>query len=431
MLYGRSRVMILVVILLALILLIGCGSPNLGGGLNPPQMSVLSSSVQRESSPAVGAAELAELVKGNNAFAFDLYRALREKEGNLFYSPYSLSVALSMTYAGARNATAQQMASTLYYTLPPSQLHPAFNALDLKLTPSDQSSFKLSVANALWGQSGFPFVKEFLDTLARNYGAGLRVLDFTAPARRESARQTINNWVSEQTAGKIKDLIGPDVLNEHTRLVLTNAIYFKGEWENPFNPAEDGEFHTLRGDRVSVPIMSRRAIFGYTAGTGYEAIELPYKGDRISMVIVLPNAGQFENVECALDAAQFQGVLSSLKEQDIKVYLPKFRYDSRFSLGSTLAAMGMGDAFDRGRADFTGMYDSSKVGERLFISEVVHDAFISVDERGTEAAGATGVIMEVTSLPKEVRVDRPFIFAIRDRQTGSILFVGRVLDPSH
>ena len=243
----------------------------------PPGQEVHSAR-PRELTPNASEADLATLAEGNRAFALDLYQAVREQEGNLFYSPYSISLALAMTYAGARGTTEAEMAQTLRFSLPPDRLHPAFNATDLALTSTGEGTedFRLSIANATWGQQGFEFETDYLDTLAVNYGAGLRLADFVDPAQREQTREEINTWVSDATAGKIEELIAEGVLNDLTRLVLANAIYFKADWETPFEAeaTRPAPFTLLDGSQVEAPTMARRAGTGYAAGEGYEAIEL-------------------------------------------------------------------------------------------------------------------------------------------------------------
>jgi serpin B len=376
---------------------------------------------------------MAELEAGNRAFSFDLYQTLRAEDGNLFFSPYSISAALAMTFAGARGNTEQQMAQALHYTLPQEQLHPAFNALDQSLvTQVDEAEgkFTLSIANSLWGQEGFAFKQEYVDTLAKNYDAGLRLVDYKDDANREEARRAINDWVSEETQSKIEELIAEGVLDEMTRLVLANAIYFKGEWELPFlDGTRDAPFTLLDGSQVQVPTMSRRGQTSFAEGDGYQAVLLPYKGGRAAMLVLLPAEGQFASFEGSLDSQRMDGILAQMQAQDVMLFLPKFEFSSEYTLGDTLAAMGMPDAFDPGSADFSAMVDTSQVDENLFISQVVHKAFVAVDEIGTEAAAATGVVVGVTSMPREVRVERPFIFVIYDQETSTVLFVGRVLDP--
>jgi serpin B len=374
--------------------------------------------------------ETAELVAGNSAFAFDLYQALRGQEGNLFYSPYSISLALAMTYAGADNLTEEQMASTMHYTLPQSQLHPTFNALDTTLNSYDDGNeaFQLNIANAIWGQVDYQFLQSYLDLLAENYGAGLRTLDFANET--EEARVTINDWVSEQTEERIENLLAPGVLRSDTRLVLTNAIYFNGKWIFPFEEGatHDDAFNLLDGGAVTVPMMTQTETFRYTEGDEYQAVALPYQGPNLSMVLVLPDEGRFEAVEAAFSNDMVSEILDNLNHQSVALTVPKFTFESEFNLSDTLMALGMEDAFGEA-ADFSGM-----TGDReLFISDVVHKAFVAVDEAGTEAAAATAVVMaEMAAMmdePVEMRLDRPFLFMIRDDDTGAILFAGRVLNP--
>jgi serpin B len=399
---------------------------------------VLRSQETRISSPDVEPDELAELVAGNNAFALDLYRDLGDDadKDNLLYSPYSISQALAMTYAGARSTTAQQMSETLHFTLPQERLHPAFNALDQALTTRAQQQeedqegtrFQLNIANALWGQQGYSFLSEYLDILARHYGAGLQLMDFRAAP--EQARQDINAWVSEQTEEKIQDLLPPGAVDTLTRLVLTNAIYFNASWKYPFkeDATQDAPFFLLSGAEISVPTMRQVETLGYAAGENYEVIELPYAGDTMSMLILLPDAGTFAAFEAALDLSRLNTLVEAVASERIALTLPKFSFDARFQLSNTLAEMGMPAAFSPQEADFSGM-----AGNRdLYIQDILHKAFIAVDEAGTEAAAATGVVIGVTSAPadpREVTVDHPFIFIIRDNTSGALLFVGRVTNP--
>jgi serpin B len=324
------------------------------------------------------------------------------------------------------------MADTLSFTLPDDRLHPAFNSLDLALARRGEGpqgrgreSYRLNIANAIWGQEGYVFLPEFLDVLAENYGAGLRLLDFAGAP--EGSRLAINDWVSDQTEGKIRDLMPQDVINTQTRLVLTNAIYFKAGWSFPFKAqdTEEGPFHLTDGGEVTVPMMKQSLKFRYAEGDGYQALELPYGLGELSMVILLPQAGQFEAFEGSLDAGRVGAIVKNFEEWDVTLSIPRFEFESGFSLKETLAAMGMPDAF--GAADFSGMTGSPE----LLISAVEHKAFVSVDEEGTEAAAATGVAMEVSAPNRhaEFTVDRPFVFLIRDNETGAILFVGRVMNP--
>ncbi|MGB2827112.1 MAG: serpin family protein [Dehalococcoidales bacterium] len=401
----------------------------------PISVNILQSEKPRITSPEVNEYDLVTLANGNSEFAFDIYQTLKESDGNLFYSPYSISQALAMTYAGARSETEKQMSDTLHFALSQDSLHPAFNGLDIELSKrgegaqgKDEEGFRLNIVNAIWGQKDYKFLPEFLDVLAENYGAGLRVLDFVnAP---EESRITINDWVSEQTEGRIEDLIPEGSIDTITRLVLTNAIYFNAAWQFPFNEeaTADGPFFLLDGGEVIVPMMIQTESFGYAEGDSYQAVELPYDGRELSMVILLPGDGQFEAFESSMDYEMIEDIISDLSYQQVNVTMPKFEFESEFSLKEALTAMGMPVAFSAD-ADFSGM-----TGNRdLAIDDVLHKAFVSVDEAGTEAAAATAVMMTLTAVPAPpvvVTVDRPFIFLIRDIETGTILFVGRVVNPS-
>jgi serpin B len=408
----------------------------LGLAACPPAAAgeLIKSDKPRDTAPEASTSELATLVEGNSTFAFNLYQQLKEEEGNLFYSPHSISVALAMTYAGARSETEEQMAKALQFRLPQDQLHPAFNALALELDSrgegaqgKDGEGFRLNIINAIWGQRDYTFLDEFLDRLATNYSAGLRVLDFIGAP--EESRVTINDWVAEQTEDRIENLIPKGLINTMTRLVLTNAIYFNAAWAYPFEEdlTSDGVFHLLDGGEATVPMMHQTESFGYAEGDGYQTVELLYDGGELSMVILLPASGQFEAFEEALDVDQANAIINALGRKEVALTMPKFEFDSEFSLGETLAALGMPSAFS-GDANFSGM-----TGNRdLYIADVVHKAFVSVDEAGTEAAAATAVVMEMSAIPEtvEVTINRPFIFLIRDIETGAILFVGRILNPA-
>jgi len=406
--------------------LVACAQPVSG--------ELIKSDKERVSNPDVSQTNLTTLVAGNSEFAFNLYQAIRNADGNLFYSPHSISLALAMTYAGARGETAQQMADTLCFDLPDRQLHPAFNWLDIELTSrgegakgKDGEGFRLNIVNAIWGQKDYEFLSDFLDLLAENYGAGLRILDFASAP--EESRITINNWVSERTEGRIEDLIPKGLIDALTRLVLTNAIYFNAAWQYPFQAdmTEDGPFYLLNGVEVTVPMMRQTETFSYAEGDGYQAVELPYDGGELSMVILLPQAGHFEAFEGSLDAQQVDGIIARLEHRQVTLAMPRFEFESSFGLKRTLAAMGMPVAFS-GEADFSGMTGNSD----LFIADVIHKAFVSVDEAGTEAAAATAVVMPTAMPPEEpieVTVNRPFVFLIHDIETGTILFVGCVVNP--
>ena len=402
--------------------------------ITPVKFQVAKSDAPRVTSPNVTDTQLSTLVSGNNAFAISLYQQLKKSNmGNMFYSPYSISTALAMTYAGAAGDTEKQMSSTLHFTLPQAQLHPAFDELALQLASRGQGakgtngkSFTLNIANALWGQKDYNIQSAFLNVLAQNYGAGMNLLDFINSP--EPSRVTINDWVSQQTNNRINDLLPQGSIDSLTRFVLTNAIYFDAAWQDPFakESTHNQTFNLLDGSTVTVPMMSRDGGYSYIKGTGYQAIELPYDGNEVAMDIIMPDAGQFTAFESAMTADQINGIIGSLQNSFIALTMPKFSFDSSFSLKFALSALGMPIAFDPNQADFSGITGNTD----LHISDVVHKAFVAVDEEGTEAAAATGVIIGIAAAPQTtLTIDRPFVFLIRDIKTGTIIFVGRVLNP--
>jgi len=367
------------------------------------------------------------LVQGNTEFALDLYARLRTEEGNLFLSPYSISTALAMTYAGARGETAGQMADVLHFAPEQARLHPAFAALQSSVKAAGYGSgCRLHTANALWGQQGYGFLEEFLALERRHYGAGLRELDFAHAT--EQARQTINAWIADQTQQMIKELLEAKDLDPGVALVLTNAIYFKGLWASQFDPqsTREGPFRINEEEKVVVPMMQQLRRFPYAATEQVDLLELPYVGDRLSMVILLPKAADgLERLEESLNRENLDRWLGQLGQEALHVSLPRFKLDTRFDLAKTLSAMGMIDAFSSAKADFSGM-----TGRRdLFISLVIHQAQMEVNEEGTEAAAGTAVVMRKGPRPAVFAADHPFLLLIRDQQSGSILFIGRVVNP--
>jgi serpin B len=397
----------------------------------------LRSGLNRIASPDVDEESLSTLVNGNTRFVFDFFQAVRGNDGNIFFSPYSLSLALAMTYTGARGETENQMKETLHFDLPQAQLHTAFNSLDQTLVAQEdavdndnEAGFQLNIANSIWGQRSHPFKNDFLDILAENYGAGLRLTDFMGAP--EPARLVINDWVSNETEEKIQDLIPSGGITPDTRLVLANAIYFKARWLHPFQPdlTLDRPFTTLDGEQVMVPMMSHSQpiLVPYVIGASYQAVELPYQGNAFSMLIIVPDEGTFRSIESKLDSELLDEIIKQLTLKNVALTLPTFSFDSTYGLTNTFAGMGMPDAFTPQEADFSGMDGS----HNLFLSNIFHKAFVAVDEEGTEAAAATAVIVGVTSLPiidVTLTIDRPFIFLIRHIDTGSILFMGRVHHP--
>ncbi len=394
-------------------------------------------SIKRRSDITAPKDDLARLAADDNSFALDLYRALKRDTGNIFYSPHSVSSALAMTYAGARGATAQQMAQVMHFGLPGDRLHPAFNSLDLELARrgegakgKDGKGFRLHVVNAVWGQKGYQFTPSFLDVLAGNYGAGLRLLDFRSSP--EDARVTINGWVSDETEKRIKDLLAKGDVDPQTRLVLTNAIYFNAAWAEPYSEKQthDGPFTLVGGSKVTVPMMNQTSTLAYGQGEGYQAVELPYDKRELSMLILLPPAGKLGALENSLDAERLGAIVKGMNSKRVVLTIPKFKVEATLKLADVLRGMGMRDAFDPDTADFSGM-DRTR---DLYIGQVIHKAFVAVDEAGTEAAAATAVVMRLAAIMTEetvtVTIDRPFLFFIRDNATGANLFVGRVTNPS-
>jgi serpin B len=398
---------------------------------------VTKSSLKREKSPSVANEDLKTLVDGNNTFALDIYQSLHSENGNLILSPFSMSLALAMTYAGARGNTESQMADVLHFTQGQEKTHPAFNSLDLALEndpinlDKDQEPLKLNIANAVWAEQTFSFLPEFLDTIALNYGAGVQLADFVNNF--ENERVGINNWVSDKTEDRINDLLPDGSLNADTRMVLVNAIYFKADWSTQFdaNSTHDAAFHLLDGTEITTPTMNDvRFGIPYVQGDGYQAVELSYAGETAAMDIILPDEGNFEAFESSFNKDLYDEILQGMQPSNsITLSLPKFEFTKDFGLAAALSDLGMKDAFDRGAADFSGM-----TGKRdLFISDVIHKAFVAVDEEGTEAAAATAVIMEAAGamMPETSFIaDHPFLFIIRDTVNGQILFIGRVLNPS-
>jgi serpin B len=370
-----------------------------------------------------------KVVKGNVALALDLYSRLRGEQGNLFFSPYSISTALAMTYAGARGETAEQMAKVLHFDVPADELPSAFAAVDRELTGAARK-YELYTANALWAQKGHPFLPTYVDLIRQAYHAGLNEVDFQNAT--EEARRTINAWVEKQTREKIKDLLAPGVLNDMTRLVLTNAIYFKGDWERPFKKGgtRTEPFHVTAKEDVSVPMMHQKAHFHYVDQAGFQALQMPYKGTDLALVVLLPRkADGLRALEETLTMEKLSACLGDLASREVAVSFPKFRMTEELQLAKTLSAMGMSLAFSPGRADFSGMDGSHE----LFLSAVVHKAFVDVNEQGTEAAAATGIGVVATAArvdqPIIFRADHPFLLLIRDMRSGAVLFMGRLTQP--
>jgi serpin B len=379
-------------------------------------------------------AQVQSLVASNTAFGLNLYGRLAANSDNVFFSPYSISTCLAMLYAGAGGDTAQQMSQVLGFGTNQAQLPSVFGELQRQLEASqDTNTIDLNIANALWTQVGFPFVPAFLDTATGQYQASVNQADFVTSA--DAATQAINSWAAQETQGKIQNLVPPGSLTPLTRLVLANAIYFKGAWSVAFEPTNTvtQPFYLSSTTQVTAPLMHQPSLdtleYGYFAATNFQALELPYGSNQVSMVILLPSqADGYRLLEQQLSPAFFDAVLAQLRKQPVEIFLPKFTLESSFDLTSTLAQMGMPKAFLPGGADFSGI-DSAK---DLYVSFVFHKAWGEVNEQGTEAAAATvgGVSTTVVGIgnPK-FRADHPFIFFIRDTQSGSVLFMGRLVNP--
>jgi serpin B len=402
-----------------------CGSH---GGAAP--VPIAQSSQPRDTTPVVSAADASQLASDNRAFAVNLYQALRASAGsddNLVFSPTSISLALAMLYNGAANDTAAAIATALQFTLPVDRLNAAFDAVDLALTTpppgADAGTFQLSLADSIWAQQELVMLPPFLDALATNYGAGVNLVDFEkAP---ETARAAINGWVSDQTRGVIPMLLSMGSIDSSTRLVLTNAVYFHGDWVTPFAAnSPNGIFHAPTGD-VTVPMMSGSGNGFVWSGSGWTAAALPYGGNTTAMYVIVPDAGSFAAFEQGLTADALATILAPTQQMFGAVSLPRFKFSLNTSLLGVLSALGMSVAFGPA-ADLSGIDGSND----LQVGDVIHQADIAVDEKGTTAAAATAVIIRTTSVEYPLVVDRPFLFFIVHQPTNTLLFAGRVIDPA-
>lgn len=411
-------------------LLAGCGevAPAPDGAFEETR-----SARARITTPAVADADRAAFAQGQLRFAVDAYRFMAAEAGNFVYSPHSIQSALAMAWAGARGSTESQMSAALRFGLPQDRLHAAFNALDQGLASraarpvSTGRRFQLRVSNALFGQDGFGILPGYLDTLAESYGAGVKRLDIAADP--DAARRRINAWVGEQTERRIPELLGPGSVSGLTRLVLTNAVYFNASWDQPFSPAATAPAPWRAPDTAPrmVPMMHRTDALSYGEGEGWQAVEIPYVGGEVAMLLVLPAEGRMGDFERGLTPERVDAITRGLGTRMVQLTVPTFSFRKNTSLKALLRGLGMSDAFEPGAADFSGID-----GRRdLFVQDVVHEGFIGVDERGTEAAAATAVNFGTTAVPQPAtfQADRPFIFAIRDRVSGSLLFLGRVVAP--
>jgi serpin B len=375
-----------------------------------------------------------EIAEGNNKFAFNLYHELNSvNDKNLICSPFSISTALAMTYAGARNETAVQMARTLNFQ-PGEKFHQDYQRLLDRLHEGTEGKIKLNIANGLWVQKDYNFLSSYYAIVKSNYNPELRNVNFTDDPEREKTRMEINAWVERKTNDKIKDLLSSGDLTSATRMVLVNAIYFFGDWAEPFKKEATmpKDFFFSEQTRVNVPFMNQHGSYNYFEDANLKAIEIPYNGNKASMLIFLPiRINGITELDKSFDYQRYVNIVSSFRPADVRLSLPKFQSTSKINLGTTLSQMGMPLAFSPGSADFSGM-----TGKRdLCISDVIHQAFIHVDEKGTEAAAATAVVMKSTTAlppadPKVFNADHPFIFCIKDNDTGSIWFMGKVMNPA-
>ena len=407
-------------------------------GLFRREGSLASGRAPRADGRSVGSWSFAD---GNNDFAIAMYGKLRRTPGNLFFSPFSIRTALCMSQAGARGATATQMGEALCASSSGEAAQVAFAEAIQRLNAAGGGTYEMAVANSLWGQEGSPLQPGYLDLIARYFGGDMKAQDFRRGA--EAARVTINQWVEDRTRRKIQDLIPPGGVNALTRMVLVNAVYFKGIWALRFRreATQDEPFHLEAGRSVRVALMHQVEDVRYVRGADYQAVDLDYLGGDVSMLVLLPDRKDgIEALEAVLSARLLDDCAGRAVERVVKVFLPRFRMTwGTIDLGEQLKALGMPLAFTRTEADFSGINGCAPGHEdSLFISAVFHKAFVEVNEEGTEAAAATAVGMTGSSLalPKKpppipvLRADHPFLFAIRDRKSGAILFLGRVADPT-
>jgi serpin B len=412
--------------------------PNNPGNTNPIQ---LASDVEREVNLSISESDMDALVSGNSEFAFDMFHELIVKEGNIFFSPYSISTCMAMLYAGAEGRTKTEIADVFHYNLSDSSFHPAMNCLDYTLqnltdesasgefNPDDEiTGFRLYVANSFWFQDGLLVKQNYLDTISRNYGSGLLFVDFQGDS--EGCRQSINKWVEDRTFNRIQELIPEGELSPETVFTLVNAIYFRAEWETKFGEyqtrRDDVPFHLLTGEEIIIPLMEHSYYFNFYESDQFKAVEVNYKDLKASMLIIQPKLENYAQFEQNLGLEEINEISRSLNEDLINLVMPKFRFVSFFNLNENLKSLGLTKPFGNS-ADFSGMTDVN-----IWIFKVFHKAYVLVNESGTEAAAATSISGGLGGgRPRDVYIDSPFIFVIKDNETGSILFMGRVLKPEY
>ena len=434
----------LIVLTAAALLLVACAPDDDEQEVAQAPGTLFEGDEERDTDPDVDADNFDEFTADNRDFAFSIFDEIRDEKGedeNVFLSPHSISTALAMTYEGAAENTRDEMAEALRFHVGDDVLHPAFNKLDLELDArtdidtDDGEDLELEIVNQTWGQEDYPFLDPYLNVLSKHYGAGMYAVDFRAEF--EQIREDINAWVEDRTEGHIEDLLPDGSLDSLTRLVLVNAIYFYGTWQDTFDDGRtsDEPFERLDGSQVDVEMMrhSEPTTAGHFEGDDTTAVSLPYVGGELAMVVAKPDDGEdFTSWEDGFDRQSFDDVVEGLEDKKGFVDLPKFEDEGDYDLIPPLQALGMSDAFG-GAADFSRMADLEEAMEDLYISGIFHQTFIDVDEEGTEAAAATGAVVGAQSAPVsefEVRFDRPFYYAIYDHGTDSILFMGRMVDPS-
>lgn len=439
-----------VFLMLPLFIIFGC---NNGDGSNTPpsgfdcdpgdapsvEVELIQSDKERDLFPEALPEDISRLVESNTAFVLDFYHFLKDEEPNenSFFSPYSISMCFAMLYGGARNNTESQMTDVFHFSLDQESLHQVFNALDLDLLSREQDyirdgeeGFKLNIVNSMWGQTDYDFLTEYLDLLTENYGVGIQLVDLQDDPVGSS--DAINYWVREKTECLIDSIIQPRDLNSFSLFVLVNAIYFKAKWVEEFDEdsTRNDTFYSLDGE-VTVPMMQQWCNVYYNEGDNYQAAGIPYKGDNVEMLVLLPKTGSFEQFEASLTPEIINQIVDESEYLEVVLKLPRFEYrPEQLELNNVLSQMGMDDAFIPGIADFSGM---DGVPNWIYLDWARHKAFITVDEYGTEAAAVTagsGVGGGVPETPEiEFIVNRPFIFFIRDRVTNTVLFMGRILNP--
>jgi len=377
------------------------------------------------------------IVDANSRFALDLYSKYRLKEDNLFFSSYSISSALAMTYEGAKGKTAEEMKIVLHLPNDTEKIHSDFININNQLN-HENKLYNLSIANALWAQEDYPFLENYFRIVENTYGAKATNLNFKTDT--ENSRITINNWVEDKTNNKIKNLLPQGILTFDTKLVLTNVIYFKANWSNPFN-ADDTiteKFKINSEESVDTKMMHEQSFFNYGETNNLQILEMDYLGDWLSMIIILPKEIDSRSVEDSLSTLNLANWKREMKNREVLVTIPKFKFETKYFMARDLREMGMLDAFDPNMANFTGMWNKQN-DENLYISEVIHQTFIEVAEAGTEAAAATAVIIAESAAgpifieppkPKIFTADHPFIFIIQEKNTGNILFMGKLINPT-